>query len=458
MNDARRDRSPSSRPGSPDAVAPDGHSLRKNVVYAVVGNGVLNACRLAVVALLAKFASAEIQGAFTYANQALAAPIVLFCGLELRAAFVADAGGEFTFGAYRALRSLGMATAAVVLVIVSVWMAFSDQTHTYVWLLVLCVCLGRVAFGQAEIYWGVYQRRERLDLLAWSNALRGVALLAPFAIVFLAWRAAPSGSPGEVSREHLVAAAVWAGAAYALLWTLIWWFFDRRLVVGKPDVEFSWRWSELRRLAWQTLPLGLVFLLINLCETVTQWFIKRAAAGEGWADVGYFGAMRAITLGATFLIVQVNTAAGNRLATFYQTDLRAFTRLALKTTGVALCIGGCFLVATWLFGEWLLRVVYTPTYSAHYSDFVLLAVAQTITLLAAVFGAITTLMRRFWIQVPVHLAVLCATAIAASMLIGPADPVGGGARTALIRSSVQAVLYLGCVLLGMRWRRRAGQH
>ena len=96
----------------------------------------------------------------------------------------------------------------------------------------------------------------------------------------------------------------------------------------------------------------------------------------------------------------------------------------------------------------------TPEHARHYPEFLILVFSQAIVLLAAVFGAVTTYMRQFWIQVPVHLSVLAITAVAATLLVQPEDPVRGGAWTELVRSSTQAVLYLGCVLIGIHWRNR----
>lgn len=451
MNDARPTAG-AADPELPGVFIAPGHSLRRNLVYAILGNGLLNLCRLAVVVILAKFATAEVQGTFVYASVALAAPVVLFCGLELRAAFVADAGGEFGFGIYRALRNLGMLAAGVVLLVVVLTITRHERSFALT-AVMLAVCAGRIAFHLAEVYWGVYQRRERLDLLAWSNSLRGLAMLLPFVVLFVLPRLGRAADQPLETPPALVLAA-WAAGSYAVAWGAIWWFFDRRRVVGQADVDLSWNWPAIGRLLQQTLPLGLVFLLINLCETVTHWFVKRAGSGAGWSELGYFGAMRFVTLAATFLIVQVGTAAGNRLANYYQKDYHAFLRLAGKVTGVALAIGLGILVAVWLLGEWFLRVVYTAEYAAHYQGFVILALAQVFALLAAVFGFVTTHMRQFWIQVPVQLLVLGTTAITAGLLIRPEDPVYGGAWTTVVRSGAQAVLYLGCVLIGLRWRDR----
>jgi O-antigen/teichoic acid export membrane protein len=346
-----------------------------------------------------------------------------------------------------------MGVAGLVLLPTVLWVTRNEAGFALAWMM-LAVCAGKIVFHLAEVYWGVYQRRERLDLMAWSNTLRGLTMLLPFAALFV-WPvlsgqvSSARADPGPSMRVAAIGVSI-----YVVGWAAIWWLFDRRMVVGRGDTDLSWNWSVLGRLAKQTLPLGLVYLLINLCETVTHWLVKRAAGDEGWADLGYFGAMRFITLGATFVVVQVSTAAGNRLATYYQTDLRTFARLTGKLTAIAVGIGVTILVVTWLFGEWFLRTVYTARYAEHYPEFLLMVLAQAVVLLAVVFGSVTTHMRQFWIQVPVHLTVLAATVIAGVLLVGPENPIRGGAWTMLVRSGVQAILYFGCVVIGLRWRDR----
>ena len=440
-----------------------GNSIRRNTVYAVLGNGFLNLSRLAVLVLMAKAAGryeelgAEIQGIYTFTLTALASPIILFCSLELRTAFVADTHSEFTYGTYQALRNVGLFVAAVAMFAVVLFQNRADLYLPLVWLM-LAACAGKLVFQTAEVCWGVFQRRERLGLMAISNTIRGVLILFPFVVAYR-WLPAfgvvdLAGADEAQMRPLLLKLTAGAVTAYALAWTAVWWFFERRLVMKPGDVNLSWNWPAVGRLAKKTLPLGLVFLLIHLADTVTQGFIKKAGADSGWADVGYFGTMKYITLVTMFIVVQVNTAAGNRLAIAYRTDLRAFLRIGLKVTGIALGIGFAFIGAVFFHGEWFLRIVYSPEHAKHYPEFMILIVAQSVTLLAAVFGTVTTYMRQFWIQVPVHLAVLLATTLAAWWFIRPENPVHGGAITDLIRSSVQAALYLGCVLIGIRFRNR----
>lgn len=427
-----------------------GASVRRNLVYALLGNGLLNLCRFGVMVVLANYATAQVTGCFHFAAIALSAPLVMFFGLELRAAFVADVRQEFVFGAYRALRRLGMLVAIPILVAVVWWQFGRSTSPALVWMM-LFVCGGRVAFQLAEVEWGLMQRRERFDLIALSNALRGVVMLLPVALLVPLAHARWSGA-ADTARWVEAAAAVATGI-YLLGWLVVWWFVDRRYVVRYPESRPVWQVATLARLARQTLPMGLVILILTLCESVPAWFIERSTASL--TDVGYYGALKIITLGASFLIIQVGNAAGNRLAITYQSDLAAFVRLARRLAAVAAGIGLAILGAAWFLGEAFLNLVYPADYAAYHVEFFILVAAQAVFLLGSIFGFVTTHMRRFWIQVPVQLAILTATTIAAAVLI-PGGPVRGAAWTVVVRAVVQAVLYFACVWAGVRSRRRAG--
>jgi O-antigen/teichoic acid export membrane protein len=418
-------------------------SVRRNLLLAVLGNGLLNLCRFGVMVVLTNFATAEIAGSFHFAAIALSAPVVMFFGLELRAAFVADVRHEFPFGAYRALRWIGMLAAAPILVGVVLWV-FRAEASTALILMMLAVCGGRIAFQLAEVEWGLMQRHERFDIISGSNALRGILMIVPFAVL-IPWAAAVAEGQVDADRRLEFAAAGAAGV-YLLCWLGIWWFVDRRYAGRHAESAPDWRPAVLRRLAAQTLPMGLVILILALCEGVPAWFIHR---GHGLTDVGYYGALRVITLGAGFLIVQLGNAAGNRLAITYRTDLSRFVRLAARLTLATGAIGGAIVGLTWFYGEAFLRFVYPEAYAAHHLEFFILVAAQAIFLLGSIFGFVTTHMRRFWVQVPVQLTILLVTIVASYLLI-PDDPVRGAAWTAVARAIAQAVLYLGCVVGGVR--------
>jgi len=462
--------------GSPTRGVTPPRPLLSSTLWAIGGTGFYHACQLGVLVLLAKLASPSIQGQYVL-GLALATPVVLFFGLELRSAFVSDAGRQFPLGAYLTLRRLTLLLAAGILLGLLAWQAASGDSPASYLLILAGVFAARIFWAWAEIGWGVYQRRERLDLLGVSVGLRGLALLLPFAVLvpLYAWLRAS----GRIPPERLAEGVALAVLIHALGFAALWFLFDRRRALRAPlplregpregqggraslpasrgsagaSPSQSPPWPAIRALAVQTLPLGVVALTINLCDAFPRVVIEQGP--DGRALLGYFGALAYITLAGNLVVVQASTAAANRLAVFYQQDLRAFLRLGVRLIGVATAIGAGVLVVAVLFGRWILTTLYTADYARFETEFRIIVLAHCLALLTNVFGAATTQMRLFWLQVPAQVITLLCTAVAALVLIPGPNPVLGAAQTALVRAVVQFVLYATCVGLGLACRRQA---
>jgi O-antigen/teichoic acid export membrane protein len=417
-------------------------SLTANTAYAIAGNGVFYACQLAVIALLAKFTTPEIQGRY-FLGLAVATPVVLFFGLELRGAFVADVRNQFPFGAYYTLRWLMLIPAGVLLLGFLV-LAPDAGSGLHVVAILVGVFLIRMTWSLAEVGWGTFQRRERLDLLAASAILRGGALVLPFVILLpLRARQAP-----EAAMPVTAAVATLLAAAATMLCFSA---FDRPRARDPRLWEQSWSWPAIRALAWQTLPLGAVALIINLCDTFPRIFLERMP--DGTAQLGYFGSLAFLTLAPNLVILQAATAAANRLSRYYHDDFPALLRLGGRLVALAAGLGGGTLVIALIFGHWLLRTLYTPEYAEFETELHIVVGAQCLALFTNIFGTAATQMRLFWLQVPAQAVTLAATVIAAILLI-PSDPVRGAAWTAMVRAVVQLVLYSACIAFGLTCRRR----
>ncbi len=306
----------------------------------------------------------------------------------------------------------------------------------------------RIAWSVAEVGWGTYQRRERLDLLAASYGLRGLASIVPFAILLpLFYVRFRQNAPLRLA-DGTAAAVLLCVVGFVV----VYYAFDRPRVLDRKLGDLSWDWRSVRSLAWQTLPLGLVALTINLCDSIPRFLIDGQPNGK--AQLGYFGSLAYVTLAGNLVIIQAATAAANRLSLYYQRDLRAFLWLAMRLAGLALGVGVVVMAAALLAGEWILRVLYRPDYAQFVIEFQIIVFAHCIALLTNILGAATTQMRLFWVQVPVQIVTLVCTVVAAVLLIPGDTPVRGAAYTALVRAAVQLVLYGACIGLGLGWRRR----
>lgn len=435
------------------------HSIRTNAVFGVVGTALYSGCQFGVVVLLAKFATPDILGQFVDSN-AMTAPIVLFLTLELRSALVADATGQFTFGAYRMLSNVAMTIATLILIVMAAVQAWLGAEGTLLAIFV-GVFLGKIAWSLAEPNRGVFQKRERLDIMCWSNALRGGVMIAPFMLLLplayfrLTGRWSAGATLSDAGTRTLAALTAAAVLVYAVGWLAVWWWYDRPRTLAGRDLDFAWSWPAVRRLALHALPLGICILIINLCDSIPRLIIGHVGGRpDAKADLGYFGALAYVTMAGSLIMIQVGAAASRRLAVYYQSDLRAFIRLSIKLTALAVGMGlGIFLLC-WLCGQWILRVLYTPEYARYYEEFLILVAAQCIVLLANIFGFVVTFMGFFWVQVPIQVVILVLTTWTAWVLI-PDDPVRGGAWTTVVRNSTQAGLCMISAVGGILWKQRA---
>ena len=437
-------------PGPQPGLDPPGaRSLRKNILFAVGGMGTFQACQFGAIVLLAKYAPSDVLGQVRL-SLAIATPVIMFCSLELRGALVADAAHEFTFGTYRRLRSITMMIAAAVLLAVAVWEAVREQNLAYT-IILAGMCASKIVFSLAEIGWGLFQKRERLDLMAVSVGLRGVAMIAAFG-VFVPLYAYLSRT-GAVGPTRVADGAALAITLYVIVSAALLFGFDRRRISARADYDPAWSWADVRRLARRTFPLGLVLLILHLCNSVPELILAQQAQGK--AALGYFGALATITLAGSLLIFQSANAAANRLANYYQTHLASFLWLAAKLLGLAVAVGALSLAVAFGIGRWLLLIVFRADYAEYHAEFIIIVVAASLALLTNVFGVLTTQMRLFWLQVPAQGIVLVSTLIAALVLIpGAENLVRAGAWTLLIRAAVHVTLYAICVVIGILLRPR----
>ncbi|MFN0136347.1 MAG: lipopolysaccharide biosynthesis protein [Phycisphaerae bacterium] len=422
-------------------IAPNA-SLRRGAIAVFLGNGVFNLCRIGVIVLLVKFAGEAVLGEFNHAV-ALSAPIVIALALELRSVYVADARDATPFAVYLALRTLGMCIAAGALLLWTLPYLFTGG-NLALWIVLAGGCIAKVLLHQADIYWGVYQKAERLDLLAWANALRGLVMFATFAICIVIARAAST----DATRDQSIAIA----AAVATLiqvagWALITLLMERRFARRYVSSSPTWTWPQLRTLALQAFPLALAVGVVSLADNVPLLLIR---AQEGGRDaLAYYGALLYVPMAAQFIVIQFGNAATNRLAQTFQHDIRRFRKLAALLISGSVAVGAAAVLIVWMLGDPLLRVLYSPAYVPHYASFLIIVLAQAILLPGAILGFIVTQMRMFWAQVPLQLTVLLVT-VAASLWLIPGDPIRGAANALLIRAITQTTLYAAAAIVALR--------
>lgn len=422
---------------APTARSPRQRSLKTSIFYAVLGTGVFNACRYAPIILMAKLATdASTLGQYTYC-MALISPIVLFFTMGARSALVADAANDFAYGVYSRLREVCLVGAAVTLLGVLGYVTASESRMAFV-LIFVAIAFERIFGGMAELVWGVYQKRERVDQLAWAQALQGIGTATPFLILLPICYLLYHNTPFYDARfPWFVAVSTLLGA---FTWGSLYWFKDRPRTMRQPDCDWTTTWPEVWRLFVRVLPLGITLMMINLCDAIPRIVLKHQPGGV--EALGFFGALAYFTMAANLLLIQAGTAVSNRLARYFHENYPAFTRLALKMILGTLIVGVVTYAVAYLVGKPVLRILYSRAYSAHFAEFMVLVLGQCIGLMASMLGIVVTLAGRFWVQVAIHAGILATAAILSFWWIpGSENLLRAAAWTIVIRNVVHTGLY-----------------
>ena len=166
---------------------------------------------------LAKLGSSSMVGQFSL-GLAIAAPVLMFTNLNLRAVQATDAQRTYSFGEYLRLRiAMTLAGLAVIAGIVLLG-NYGRQTA----MVILTVALAKGIETVSDVHYGLFQLNDRLDQSGRSMIIRGILSVAAL-------------SAGIYVTHNLL----WGCAGMALVWLGALMFFDarqaRRFVAGPQE-------------------------------------------------------------------------------------------------------------------------------------------------------------------------------------------------------------------------------
>jgi O-antigen/teichoic acid export membrane protein len=371
----------------------------------------------------------------------------MFTNLQLRSVQATDARNEYDFRDYVALRSVASGVALGVIAAVALLAGYAAEAA----LVILIVGAAKCVESFSNVIYGLLQKHERLDLIATSMIIRGPLSLAAVGVLLY------------VTRD----------LAYAVLGLLAAWVFvllvydarnarrfsgvaqtrASRTATGSRGVSASA--AVLPRLAWLSLPLGVVALLDSLNFNLPRYLIERHL---GEAALGYFAAMAYVMVAGYMVAGALAQSAMPRLARSYVRDLAAFRRLAWSLARFGIALGAAGVILSVLFGRQILTVLYRPDYAAFADVFVWLTVGTGLGCLAKLLVCSMTAARQFKAQAPLYGIALLATGGMSSWLIPQYGLLGGAwavcaGTGVLVVGSAGVNVWAVRIAEGRRWSR-----
>jgi len=396
-------------------------SLGHNIVWTLFGNLGYALCQSGLLIVIAKLTSPETVGQYALALS-ITAPIMLLANMNLRAVQATDTKQDFAFSDYFALRTITTAGALVVIGVILLATNYSATTD----LVIFFIGLAKAAESGSDTFYGVMQQHEKMDVIAQSMLLRGSVSLVVMGLAL-----AVTGS------------IVIGSAALFATWLTVLILHDGRRsgrflrTLGARIFYRHTHWSTITSLAWLSLPLGLVQLLISLNSNVPRYFIQH---DWGEHELGIFAALFYLISGAATGVHAICNAVSPRLARLFQeNDFDGFTQLITKLVVLFVAGGALAVLGARLFGSFVLGRLYTEEYAGAVDVLVLLTVGFVLGSVVSILGFGLTAARSFRSQVPLISAALGATTVGCALLI-PRYGLMGAASAMLVSDVVWTVL------------------
>lgn len=403
-------------------------TLLSNFSWTFAGNTVYVTCQWGMLVLLTKLGTPEMVGQYAL-GLAVTAPVLMFTNLQLRSIQVSDVKREFVFGDYLGLRLIGGGVALLFILGIILIAKYRWETS----LVILIIGISKIAESISDIFFGLIQKHERMDLIARSLMIKGLLSLLMLSIgLFL------TGS-------------VWGGAiGVAIAWTLVLVFYDIRngvmilkyypqtwegTVIEEPiaiALQPHWHIKSLRKLVWLALPMGFVMMLSSLNTNIPRYFIEQYL---GERELGIFSALAYLMVAGNMVVNALAESTFPRMSKYYAIGNRfAFSALLLKLVGIGVLLGTTAILVALIAGREILSFVYRSDYAEYKDLFVWLMGVAAISFVSSFLGNAMTAARYFRIQMPLLLLVTATSAIVSLWLI----PIKGlqGAAIALVCSAL----------------------
>ena len=411
-------------------------SLRHNFSWTFLGNIFYAFSLWGILSVLTKMGSTATVGRFALAS-AIASPVIMFASLQLRSVLAADADNNHEFRDYLTVRLLLLPVAMLIILGIAL-RGYTPAQATAI----MMFALARGVESVSDIFYGIAQKNDRMDVVAISKTIKGAVALLFFGVTFYLTR--------NLDQSLL---------ALAISWALVLFLYDiprvRRLnqALGGPPLACRMVKDKFRSIIWVTLPLGFVILLGQMSQTIPRAYLE-SSFGEDL--VGIYAALSYLVIAGSTVVLALGQSSLARLSQHFAAGrIQQFKRLGLQLglLGVVFGIGG---VGVALFGgPYLLSRLYRPEYAEHAELFVLIMAAGGVIYVATLLAPMTTAMKAFRGQMVVQTVSAGILLLLATILI-PRYGMTGAAWTVLGGGVGTALGFLFIIWAGLK--RQAGRH
>jgi O-antigen/teichoic acid export membrane protein len=314
-------------------------------------------------------------------------------------------------------------------------------------LIILVIAFAKAFESISDIFYGLMQQHERMDIVAFSKIIKGFLSVVFLAIAF-----------------YLTGSVLWGAIGLCIAWVMVLFGYDLRnggsilqetaleSLAYSPDLPRSfvlkpqWQPEVIKRLVVLAFPLGLTMMLISLRGNIPRYLIEYYL---GERELGIFASLAYLMLLGNMVVNALAQSASPKLSKFYASGERSkFQALLLKLVVVAIVLGSTTVIISVLAGKQILTILYRPEYAQNADIFNWLMLAGSISYISWFLGDGLTAIRYLRIQLPMYLLITGLSGGICLWLI-PILGLKGAALALLIAALVEVLLMAGIILHGI---------
>jgi O-antigen/teichoic acid export membrane protein len=400
-------------------------SLTKSSVYTLSANVLLAASNWLLLVVIAKQFSTLELGQFVLVLS-ITSPAFLFASFKVRTLLVVDRQWDFSLEEYASARLLANAvvTILIMLVITLNWPELAPVAGIvllYKW------CDSWTEFCHS--YQRRLQRFTQASLLLSSRSCLSIFMVIGASLLGLGF--------------------IWVLLLWALVTVLFTvldsWFFYTTSGQYEPHplsmvTIFSWRSVKRAFVLYRRyFTVACALIISSLFVYLPNFFLSKQLNVEA---AGQFAAISYFLVAGGIIINSLSQVVTPKLSIYFQQqNERDFSLLVKQLCWLGLLLGIAGLTVSWFFGEFFLRVFYTPQIAeySHVLNWVMLAAA--VRYIYIFIGTAMASMERFAIQTKIYACGLVAMFVACYILI-PEYGVLGAAQAMLIATLVELGLFV----------------
>lgn len=355
-------------------------SVQQNMIYNTVGSLVYYFCQWVMTVLIVRMSGFEDAGILSLAMSVTAAPAIV--GLfNIRSYQVSDLKGQYSDSVYIRSRVYTNLLSFVVCLFV-VFVNGYPLEKAAVILLFMCF---KMAEGAADVFYGIDQKKERLDYAGISLTIRGFGSLALFCGIFM------------LTKNLFFCVLGMSFFSFAVVFV-----YDRRIVSRLTEEREPAAFSQIKSLLITCLPLAVVAFLNNLSLTIPKIYLEKYYGEEIF---GIYSSVSSPTivvqLAATTLFAPLVPVLTKQ---FNENHKKEFRKILAQFFGLILAGTVLGVVLSKLLADWVLKILYGEEIGPYTNLFIpVFFIAVLIAVNASLFS-VCTLIREIKSQYVVGIA------------------------------------------------------